>query len=221
MFSISRSSKLFIALLLMMLSTISSTLPVNAANPIQALIDRFIPRRTPKTIPGRRPTNLTDICVIFPYTSSPAKVWTRQPRFSWRGNAKYIVVKKAQEPEPIWQRSDQQPDVPLLMPGDYRLFVSVDKAQSSSFKPFQIVSNIEYLKIAQELVELGEKNRTSKVKLSDEQRALQRISYFVEKDLLIDAVQTLFDVQNPSSLIRKQREELIQKACYPSSLDSK
>jgi hypothetical protein len=232
MFSISELTKLLIALLLVISNTMASTLPVNAASPIQALIERLIGRREPRTIPGRReprtipgrrPTNLTDICVIFPNTSSSAKVWTRQPRFTWRGDAKYVVVKNRQERDPFfWQRSDQQPDVPPLMPGDYKLFVAADKAKSGSFEPFRIVSDLEYLKIAQELaeLELGEKNRTL-VRLSNEQHALQRISYFVEKGLLIDAVQTLFDIQNPSSQIRKQQEDLMQKVCSPSSSDSK
>jgi hypothetical protein len=202
--------------ILSLLSTLLIPTSSVQANPINAVLNFF--KRNPTTIPGRRPGNSSVECSLIPNfkDSKAIKIWNRQPSFFRLKETGYITLKDHDTNAIVAKQSivDFQKfsiDLRSIKPGEYRLLLTTDVAVQSSFTLIEMINETEHQKIEQALAKLEIKD------LDPESIALKRSEYFADQDLILDAIETLFKLDNPSATIIAHQNKLIESLCPPGS----
>jgi hypothetical protein len=202
---------LLTALLTTLFSSIIPSTPVQA-NPLDTFLN-FL-KRNPKTIPGRRPSTLFATCELIPpgADAKPLKIWNRQPSFFSLSVTGYMTLIDAKTNVIVAENPTvdiQKNTINLrdFKPGVYRLSLSKNKAVRSSFTPIEIMTDLESQKVTQQLTSLDLKG------LDPETIALKRSEYLIDQDLIIDAIETLFKFENPSSNLITYQNQFIETLC--------
>jgi hypothetical protein len=182
------------------------------ANPLNAILNFF--KRNPTTLPGRRPGNSLVECSLIPNfkDSKAIKIWNRQPSFFQLKETGSVTLKDPDTDTIVIKKSIVNVqkfsiDLRSIKPGEYRLLLTTDIAVQSSFTLIEIMNETEYQKVKQALDQLDIKD------LDPESIALKRSEYFVDQDLIVDALETLFKLDNPSATIITHQDKLIERLC--------
>ena len=209
-----------IVILSIMLTPIVPVPPAQA-NPIGTFLARFF-KRNPTTIPGRRPGTPFESCELIPRLANDKflKIWNRQPSFFTPKVIRYVKIRDSDLTNslvletPIFNFIKFSIDTQSIKPGKYNLSLSTEITVESSFIKIEIIDETERQRISRELAALNLKG------LDQEVIALKQVEYFIDNDMAIDAIETLFKLDNPSSSIIEYKQQLVKKLCETGSNNS-
>lgn len=154
------------------------------------LIEKILGLLQPRQIPGGSRAGNGIICTDSPvFKPDRPLLWTRQPLFVWRGDAKSVRVIEASSKRVIWEKevdsSTEQLriDRPLEFGKRYLWQVVTDPGNdvNNPKVEFQIVDKSQWQKIDRELKTLDQSFAIQK--LDTEQIALERVKYFAQMQM--------------------------------------
>lgn len=174
--------------------------------------------RRPDTRLGTR----SEICPITGQIGKQPLVWNDRPMFIWQGQAAQLRLRLDDAQTMLWTRSLSQADQATiaetpLQPGQtYEWQVLKADAKDSDrqkWVSFQVMPQADRAQIAQDLKAIEQKSRT----MPAEQLALEKAAYFVDRSLWSDALQSLYEVKNPSAEFVAKRRSMIADLCVKQS----
>lgn len=172
---------------------------------------------------GSRPTGT--LCLITPGVDTV--LWSTKPLFVWQGSYDVLGVRPEgnypimwSDIAPVQNQSVKQSNYtnqPLEPGKTYEWVFFVDATRRSPLNPvrFQVMGAKERAAIAKDLQALETRLKTQKV--SQEEMALARTNYFVEKGLQADALQQIYSVEQPSVELQNIKREIEKKLCQAGS----
>lgn len=186
---------------------------VTAENPWTNLWQQIVRRRDQE--PPRTSRGL--ICPIVPQLIEQRVMWRDQPIFVWKDQVERVSVSVYPATQaPVWQRTglgNVQSVVysgPLLQPGQQYLW----KAQRGSKLTqviFEILDQPARAQITAELTQLEARLRRQQA--TPEARIQQRVQFFLDKNLFLDAIQELHTAPHPSPALKKLQQQIGQLSC--------
>ena len=166
-----------------------------------------------------------DFCLINPGKNE--KVWHLYPLFIWQGDTNTIGVRPQGQNIVLWRakkegnsevnfKSAQYTGFPLQFGKSYDwLFYSNTSKNIVTWESFQVMDALERAPITADLSALNQKLEAEDA--TQEEIALQRASYFVDRQLWSDALQELFSVKSPSMELKNTVDKLTNWVCKPTS----
>ncbi|GAB1541031.1 hypothetical protein NUACC21_37000 [Scytonema sp. NUACC21] len=175
------------------------------------------------------------VCPIAPGLLETYVVWHERPLFIWHGEGTQISVRDRETQTVLWTQALKGSDRQMsyngkepLQPGKLYQWQLLGTKTSSSdrnnWTTFQIMPATEREKIATDLQTLEQKLGASKA--SKEEIALKKADYFLNYNIKqevaqnneapnawSDALQTLFEIENPSSSFIKERQGYVVGLC--------
>ncbi|MBW4595742.1 MAG: hypothetical protein KME46_23265 [Brasilonema angustatum HA4187-MV1] len=174
------------------------------------------------------------ICAISPGLLETYVIWRDRPLFLWQGRAAQITVRDRETQTVLWTQSLNPTDKKIayngkepLQPGKLYQWQLLGAESSSSdrkqWTTFQIMPAGDRDKIQADLQTLEQKLRATKA--SQEDIAVIKADYFTNYKIKqendtneapkawSDAVQTLYDVENPSPSFVEQRQTYVANLC--------
>jgi hypothetical protein len=165
---------------------------------------------------GSRPVD--GLCLLSP--GHEQRVWSLSPTFVWQGMAT-VGVRPAQGEAILWQAEAdetvagafrEQYDGPDLERGqEYHWLFFITPDQPTEWFNFRVVDRFTHWRIARDLEALQAQLKAEGA--GGDAIALARAHYFLEKDLLADAIQAMFTVSEPSEELVEAREALVEEIC--------
>lgn len=185
---------------------------------------------------GNQGRNLVSrgVCFVSPgLLENKNIIWSDRPFFLWKGVSLtqeirlYSPFNPSQKQEVIWRQEIQQssPSISFqaiqytgkpLAAGktyDWEIFDRASKAQEK--RSFQVMEIEEREQITTELQSLEAQLKSGQA--TDEEIAIERANYFLEKQLWSDALQSMFEVKNPSPELHQKIQELLGELCNTSN----
>ncbi|WP_346290165.1 hypothetical protein [Sphaerothrix gracilis] len=150
-------------------------------------------------------------------------VWNLHPLLLWSSQAKVAGVRSVTESTVLWREPAEIVEPGLfqvsytgeaLQPGEaynWLFYFQSGSEEPMFWRTFQVLGGEERDRISAELDTL-----TAILKIQDadaEAIALERTRYFLAEDLLADALQEIFSVENPSAVLIETREALVAEIC--------
>jgi len=178
--------------------------------------------------PDGKPRGSRDAaCLVTP--GRDQRLWNNQPLFVWRGDyrvmgirelgdallpTKQVATQGRQFPKRL--RYDKEP----LQAGktyEWLFFISKNATKPLDVKPitFQIMGEQERAPITADLKAL--ETRLNAQKATSEEIALQRASYFAQRQLWGDVLQEIYSVESPSETLKQEAAQILQKVCSTSA----
>jgi hypothetical protein len=161
---------------------------------------------------------LESICIASPAIFGGIKNWHISPLFIWQGTLDKIEVISRNTYQPMWsqdilpeQRSILYQGQPLE-PGNYYEVVIYYESSSQPIRfTLEFLTYEEIQRISGEL-KIGEESLL--VQGADpETIARYRARYFMENNLLSEAVQEILAVENPSNELKEIQQDTIEMLC--------
>jgi hypothetical protein len=205
-----------------------------AQNGFTTWISSFWSRR-----PRHRLGARSGVCPIAPGLLETYVVWNSRPLFIWHGEGTQISVRDRDTQKVLWTQSLKASDRQIAYNGQESLepgklyqwqLLGTQSASSdrNNWTTFQIMPASEREKIQTDLQTLEQSLRTSKA--DKEEIALKKADYFlnykIKQEVLqnneapnawSDALQSLFEIENPSPSFVKQRQGYITNLCTQQS----
>ncbi|ARV59864.1 hypothetical protein BZZ01_15600 [Nostocales cyanobacterium HT-58-2] len=190
----------------------------------------FFWQRRPRHRLGAR----SGICPISPGLIETYVVWSDRPLFVWQGKGAQITVRDRQTQAVLWTQPLNATEQKIayngkepLQPGKLYQWQLLGAESSSSdrnqWTTFQIMPAEERDKIQADLQTLEQKLQSARA--SQEEIAQKKADYFLNYEIKhknnkndtsnawSDALQTLFEVENPSPSFVKQRQAYVADFC--------
>ncbi|MCY6493860.1 hypothetical protein [Leptolyngbya sp. GGD] len=163
------------------------------------------------------------ICILTPGSIRKFSVWNTRPLFLWKGRISQITVRDRETKKILWVQAirptDQQiyytAPTPLQSGKQYEWTFANPVSSTSRWLAFDVIPIEQHTQIATDLQTL-EKQWKSKGE-STEAIALQKASYFVDRNLWSDALQALYEIENPSQSFSQQRQAYVKDICSSRS----
>jgi hypothetical protein len=194
--------------------TIAGVLSLTASPGLTANVWKDIWERIVRSGGQEKPRSVRGgICLVGP----SAVIWSDRPRLAWDGNVNEIKIFKSDDLiNPIWiknvdikQSSIQYNDKPLK-PGVYQ-WEAIDVFGRSKVMLFEVMENDERGQIATEFTTLTEELNNNKV-IGDD-RALQKIDFWLKQDLPWDAMSVVYGDEGRSPETEKLQQDFVDKVC--------
>jgi Domain of Unknown Function (DUF928) len=175
------------------------------------------------------------VCLVSPGLLEAKNIlWSDRPLFLWQGVSLtqeirlYSPFNPTQDQKVIWRQEIKQVSPELtfqeiiytgtpLEAGktyDWEIFDRASKAQEK--RSFQVMDKEKRQDITTELQSL--ETRLKSEQATDEEIAIEKANYFVEKQLWSDALQSMFEVKNSSTELRQKIQELLGELCNTSKV---
>ncbi|MEO0825177.1 MAG: hypothetical protein AAFW84_06370 [Cyanobacteria bacterium J06635_15] len=182
--------------------------------------------------PGRNRNGggrLPDFCAVTSY-ADPIQVWHLQPIYLWQGAERPVAIRPDGDTdntlaadvtvESATELNVAQSSENPLQPGesyDWILYDRLDPEQEIMVEPFQVMTIAKRHQVTTALEQLVEDLDNQGA--SAEEIALAKANYFLEQGLMVDAVQSMFLVEEPSSDLLASRTAMVDTLCNPEALD--
>lgn len=177
-----------------------------------------------------------DVCAIAPGYIDTYVVWHDRPLFLWQSLGKNknveLIVREEGSSKVLWQQTVNIADQKLL----YGAPQSLEAGKSyewqlsgaTNWRIFQVMPAEERQKIETQLQALNQKLKAAKA--SPEEIAATKADFFLDYPIKhktetetfgawSDALQSHYEVDNPSQSLIKQRQELVTNLCTPPTKD--
>jgi Domain of Unknown Function (DUF928) len=192
----------------------ASPKPVNQSA-IQRLSGLFRrdPQKRPRVVRG-----LSEACFVSPGQVGSVMMWHRRPVFIWEGGGDTIVLKNTTKlTETLWTAPiaagitnlAYPADRPELVAGVYTWQIIDEKTKKPALLQFGILADEKWQAITKELTAIEQTMKGQ----SPEDIAAAKAELFAEKKYWSDALQVLYEVENPSTAFIEQRRSAIQQTC--------
>ena len=201
-------------------SPISSQKPtLDTSSAFRNLLRRIFPddeRDDPTTI------SRSDLCLLAPArTGEETTIWHQRPIFIWQGTIGKLEVVDEATGDLLWQYEPTPEETFVsyggdrLTPGDTYLWRVYDSAASENpiaFPPFTILPAINRLLIANGL-SVAQERAIAEANEQENPPELARANYFAFRELPVDALQSLFTVEDPSLDLVEGRAAVVESMC--------
>jgi hypothetical protein len=192
----------------------------------------FFQRQPPKKPRTVRTANGQPLCLISPGLISREvmggfRIWHRRPLLIWQGEGTKIVVKQFDGAKAIlWESPVSTGVESLAYPANYDALqiggkhtwevVNTQLKNNKLVPQFGILGQAEWDQVAAGIAELEQKLKGS----SGEDLAIAKAEFFEQRNLWSDALQVLYQVENPSADFVEQRRSYIQGLCKSKDVKS-
>ncbi|MBF2063589.1 MAG: hypothetical protein IGS39_04035 [Calothrix sp. C42_A2020_038] len=179
----------------------------------------------------------TSICAITPGVLETYVVWHNRPIFIWKSfnnQEVQLILREYESQVEVWKQPINPREQKLVYTGEKALeagklyqwqLVNKSRVINESVT-FQIMPEAERAKIHNDLVALEQNSKL--VKSSPEEIALKKANYFLAYEVKTqnntkkhvawsDALQSLYEVKNPSPAFIEQREKFVTSFCQANS----
>ena len=190
------------------------------AKSVSEVVEDIKPKRKRKA--GKGPT-----CLIVPgildepdsKVRETQELWSLNPLFLWHiktGNVTKIELFKKGSNEAFWIREIPEGKTSFvydgrpLKPGysyEWRIIANVPFPMKSITDEFQVMESQKRLPITIKLALL--EHRFKKQGADAEKIALEKVSYFAQKELWSDVFGEIYQVKNPSEKLKREKQELL------------
>jgi hypothetical protein len=168
----------------------------------------------------RRPLGTRGTCPIAPGLLGKRLIWHERPLFLWQGRGVELRVRDRATSQVIWrqaleaaQESAVYSGTIPLQPG--KLYQWQVTGRSDNWHTFDMMPTAQRQTIAAELQSLERQQQS--MGASPEAIALKKAEFFADQELWSDALQTVFEVNNPSTAFVEQQEAYVRSLCTVSS----
>lgn len=165
----------------------------------------------------RSRTSRGEICPVVPQFLNRRIIWRDRPVFVWQGNVESISVSDfAGHQQLIWQQEQIKNNnasvyvSQTLKPGTQYIWKAENGTQSIQVI-FQVMGQTERDRITAQINQLEIKSASENS--SFEEKLLQRVQFFLEQDLLLDAIQEIYHVSHPSKEIQALQKKIVELSC--------
>jgi hypothetical protein len=192
----------------------------------------FFQRQPPKKPRTVRTANGQTLCLISPGLISVGvtggfRIWHRRPLLIWQGEGTKIVMKQFDGAKAtLWDSPVSTGVESLAYPenydalqigGKYTWEVVNTQLKNNKLVPqFGILAQAEWDQVATGIADLEQKLKES----SAEDLAIAKAEFFEQRNLWSDALQVLYQVENPSADFVEQRRSYIQGLCKPANVNA-
>jgi hypothetical protein len=166
------------------------------------------------------------ICLIAPQrlddpvskVQGTEEVWSLNPLFLWNlksGEAKKIELFEKGSNEVFWSKEIPEEETSFMYDGqplkpgksyEWRIIANAPFPMKSISAEFKVMESQKRLPITIRLALL--ENNLNKQGASAEKIALEKASYFVQKELWSDFVGEIYKVKNPSTELHRQKQQI-------------
>lgn len=161
----------------------------------------------------------TGLCLLSP--SQGQTIWHQQPLFVWQGFSTIGVSVEGDRQTPLWKTTADAAITDVyraiytgtaLEPGEsYQWLFFISPEKPAMWSQFEIMAPAEHAEIAADLDSL---QADLEAQAADgEAIAIARATYFAEKDLVADALQEIFAVEQPSADLMAVQANLVAQYC--------
>ncbi len=191
----------------------------------EAILNLFKIRRKESLLGSR------SICFISlnVFTEKTNVIWSTSPLFLWQETTFPFEIRLYSPPELkqkrtlLWRQEVPETSTTVnftgikydgtsLEPGkSYELAIFNQEDKSKNSRTFKVMGVEERERIAEELRSL--QNRLKTEKATNDEIVLERVNYFVERNLWSDALQEMYASPNPSRELIQNRQELLTNFC--------
>lgn len=176
-------------------------------------------KRRPRTRLGVR----SGVCMVSPGLIDKYTTWHDRPLFVWQGNGSQVNIRNRENKTVFWTQKINGTEQQVayngkdsLPPGLYQWQVlGTNSSVPNSWTTFEVMSTTERDTIKSELLSLEQQLQAKGA--SKEEIALKKAEYFGDRELWSDAVQTLYQVENPSASFVEQRRSYVASLCTTQS----
>lgn len=157
------------------------------------------------------------ICPVIPQLMSQRVIWRDRPIFVWKGKAEMISVFDFADPQqPIWTRDRLGNDNSVVYAGEplkpgTRYIWKAETGTEISQVIFQILERSTRDQVTAQLTQL--ETQLNYQKGTPEERVKQRVQFFLNRNLFLDALQELYSMPQPSLELKALREQIVQVSC--------
>jgi hypothetical protein len=153
----------------------------------------------------------------MPQLISRRVIWRDRPIFVWKGKVKTVsVYDVADSQQPVWttDRLENNNSVVYagkpLKPGTRYIWKGETGSELSQVV-FQTLDQAERDRITAQLTQLEtqlqQQNATPDAKIQ------QRVQFFLEQDLFLDAIQEFYTVPQPSAELKELQQKIVDQSC--------
>jgi hypothetical protein len=180
--------------------------------------------RVPDPLVSRSPDS--NFCAIAPglVAADPVKsdrVWNDRPMFIWFGAGVKLNLRVRGKEELFWSRNLDLDDRRVIYSGpplrrgeNYQwqiVFPQGRRSAVSRWYPVEVLSVADYNQYMGEWQR--EEAQLRQERADAEAIALEKAGFFMEQDLWSDALQILFELNNPSPALRQYRQDWLNYLC--------
>lgn len=170
------------------------------------------------------PTTISrgDFCLLAPARpGEETTIWHQKPIFIWQGTIGKLEVVDEATGDTVWQYEPTPAETfvsyggETLRTGGTYLWKVYDSAESDSamaFPPFTVLPAINRLLIANGL-SVAQQRAIAAENPQENPPELARANYFAFRELPVDALQSLFSVEDPSADLIEGRTEVVDAMC--------
>jgi hypothetical protein len=183
-------------------------------NPIQAILKIILGGPKPRPVDGSRTGPVVN-CMPYSADGQPIALYTRSPLLVWQGRPSLLTLKTSMEAtEDYWSAEPGKEKVqainkPLTPGQSYWLKLERTNALDQVFmgRSLRVMTDAERQPHQQALGLLAERSS------SEQDLAVKKLDYFTSQGLWVDAVQALYEVDQPSEVFRQERSKLVDTWC--------
>ena len=157
------------------------------------------------------------ICPVVPQLVEQRAIWRDRPIFVWKGEVKTISVYTFSDPQsPMWtpDRLEKSNSVVYagkpLKPGT-RYIWQVERGLELSQVIFQMLDQPARDRVTAKLMQLETKLQQQNA--TAEARVQQRVQFFLNQNLFLDAIQELYTVPQPSPALKMLQQQIVEMSC--------
>lgn len=175
----------------------------------------------------------SNICEVSPGLLGDVNViYSDRPLFLWQGKASNVTISLytpfnwEKDQEILWSETVNSGSQKVLYPGkpleagkiyDWQLFTEQESPQRRI--SFQVMSLEKRDRISKELEQL--KIQLTNKGVTSEEMTLVRANYFAQQDLWSDVLQELFSLENPSTNLTNNLQEIVKYICIGDRIQKK
>jgi hypothetical protein len=144
-------------------------------------------------------------------------LWHDHPTFVWQGTVDSVAVSAFAAPEtPVWTASTLGSAHTVvysgkaLQPGKRYIWTATAAGEQAQVI-FELLEQPLRDRITTQLAQL--ETRLQQQKASPDERVRQRVVFFLDQGLFLDAVQELYSVPHPSQAVQALQNKLVQAVC--------
>ena len=194
--------------------------PGLTANVWQDLWERIVQSRGQEKPRSVRGSN----CLVGPSNV----IWSDRPRLAWYNGLSPVktvkITKSGDSKHSVWSReidslqTSVQYDDKLLPPGIYQ-WSTIDSFGRSDIRLFEVMEQGEREEIGDALLILEQEIKGQK--LTDDDRILKKIEFWLDRDLPWDAISEIYSTEGQSTEAEKLQQDFVNRVCSLKPLSNK
>jgi hypothetical protein len=162
-------------------------------------------------------TSRGSICPVVPQLINRRVIWRDRPIFVWKGKVSTVSVYKfADSQQPIWTTDRLGSNNTVVYAGEplqpgTRYIWKGETRSAVSQVIFQTLAQAERDRVTAQLTQL--EMQLQQQKATPEAKLQQRVQFFLEQNLVLDAIQELYTVSPPSAALKELQQKIMSKSC--------